>query len=145
MDSFFETTWGAQATPASHPSEGAHPLPPLMLPLSMPSAPLQQHLLRQNSHAEAHALAAHAAMGSYTLAAAQNGMPALPQLHTKSALHSRRNSSDGGASALLLPHGAESEPPVTQRRMQHMCSDPKPNHSCCSITAQTRASMLRDM
>ncbi len=57
---------------------------------------------RQNSHAEAHALAAHAAMGSYTLAAAQNGMPALPQLHTKSALHSRRNSSDGGASALRL-------------------------------------------
>ena len=95
MDSFFESTWGAQSTPASHPEE-VHPLQPLMLPISVPLAPPpQQHLSRQNSHAEAHALAAHAAMGSYTLAAAQNSTPALPQLHTKSALHSRRNSSDG--------------------------------------------------
>lgn len=95
VDSFFESTWGAQAIPASHPLAEVHPLPPLMLPLSLPSAPPQQHLSRQNSHAEAHALAAHAAMGSYALAAGQNGMPALPLLHTKSALHSRRNSSDG--------------------------------------------------
>ncbi len=104
MDSFFESTWGAQATPASHPLAEAHPLAPLMLPLA---APPQQHLSRQNSHAEAHALAAHAAMGSYTLAAAQNGMPT-PQLHTKSALHSRRNSSDGGSPFLCAPF-AEAE------------------------------------
>ena len=113
VDSFFESTWGAQATPASHLLAEAHPLPPLMLPLV---APPQQHLSRQNSHAEAHALAAHAAMGSYTLAAAQNGMPT-PQLHTKSALHSRRNSSDGRSPYLSAPF-AEAETVRMQQKAE---------------------------
>lgn len=114
MDSFFETTWGAQATPMSHPAAEdprQHPgqQQPVMLPgAAPPAAPPQQHqhLARQSSHAEAHALAAHAAMGSYALAAAQqnggiSGPPAHP--HTaRPAMPSRRSSFDGALHALVL-------------------------------------------
>ena len=98
VDAFFETTWGAQSPPASQPVDETPAPQPVILPGSVPLGPLH-HLARQGSQ-DAHAMATHAAMGSYALAAAQNGgMHALngapgPQ-HTKSALHSRRNSSDG--------------------------------------------------
>lgn len=113
VDSFFETTWGAQATPASHPAAedpAQHPGQPLpiMLPGAAPPAPppqQHQHLARQSSHAEAHELAAHAAMGSYALAAVQqnggnSGPPAHP--HTaRPAMPSRRSSFDGALHALI--------------------------------------------
>ena len=104
VDAFFETTWGAQSPPASQPMDESPALQPVMLPGSVPLA-LAHHLSRPGSQ-DAHAMAAHAAMGSYALAAAQNGgAPALngapgpgQRLHTQSALHSRRNSSDGECS-----------------------------------------------
>ena len=103
VDAFFETTWGAQSPPAAQPVDESPSLQPGLLPVSVPLGP-PHHLARQGSQ-DAHAMAAHAAMGSYALAAAQNGAlhaqsgaPARQHLHTKSALHSRRNSSDGECS-----------------------------------------------
>ena len=106
-------TWGAQAIPCVPPSSWQDPAQhpgqplPIMLPGAAPPAPppqQHQHLARQNSHAEAHALAAHAAMGSYALAAVQqnggnSGPPAHP--HTaRPAMPSRRSSFDGALHAL---------------------------------------------
>jgi hypothetical protein len=98
VDSFFETTWGAQATPAPHPAAEEPPPHPGLQPQQ------HQHLPRQGSHADAHALAAHAAMGSYALVAAQqNGGISGPPAHShtaRSAMLSRRSSFDGALHAL---------------------------------------------